>query len=181
MATQLKQYGTDTLSQGNIKNNFLNSSSANEQYNLRNEISTPANIFDKDGTGNSGTDQCNESLKHSNMEKSVFHGMKSAKRLKDEELHMQAVRVAGEVARGFLLSEDIDYVPEKSEKHLLEEIKEKILGGDHFDEINKGIEKAWNKINRGHHKGGARVAIAVADEYLDDFDTSDVEENQGRI
>lgn len=121
-----------------------------------------------------GTDQCNESLKHSNIEKSVFHGMKSAKRLKDEGLHMQAVQVAGEVAKGFLMAEDIKYVPEKSEKHLVEKIKDKVLGGDQFDEISKGIEKAWDKIDGGHHKGGARVAVAVADEYLEDFDTSEV-------
>lgn len=123
-----------------------------------------------------GTDQCNESQIHSNMQKSVFHGMKSAKRLKDEGLHMQAVRVAGEVARGFLLAEDIIYDPKKSEKHLVERIKDKVLGGNKFDEIDKGIEKAWSKIDSGNHKGGARVAIAVADEYLDNFDTTEIEE-----
>lgn len=120
-----------------------------------------------------GGQQCNESLKHSHEQKAVFHGLKSAYRMISsgqkgvvETQPERAARIAGQVGAAFLAAEGADYDRDRSEKHLVEKVLDRVLGGDDVDELEAGIEKAWEKVDNGNHKGGARVAIAAAEEYL---------------
>lgn len=123
--------------------------------------------------------QCNESLKHSHDQKAIFHGMKSAFRIvsrsekgvKNPQV-MEALRVAGSVARAYLQSENIEYNSEKSEEYLEKNFLDKFRPQESI--IESAIEKAWNKIDNGDHKGGARIAVSVADEYLDEYSLPEV-------
>lgn len=120
-----------------------------------------------------GTDGCNESLKHSNVEKAIFHAVKGAHRLVDEDQAWAALQIAGSAANAYLETEDEIYDPEHSEEYLYDEIVDDAKST--VEVIGAGIERAWNKIDSGHHLGGARVAVSVADAYLDAFEPARVE------
>lgn len=113
---------------------------------------------------------CNESLKHTNAEKAVFHATKGAKRMLDEGQHTEALRIAGAAGTSYLASMNLEYDADRSATHLAEKVLDRLFGNNRADEIEAGIEKAFDKIDRGNHKGGARVAIATADEFLEDFE-----------
>lgn len=135
--------------------------------------------------------QCNESKVHDHSQKAVFHGMKSAFRfisLGDKGVDVpqpdNAARIAGEVGSAYLKEKDIEYDRERSlddlqEQHMsddgvMDKLKDLFKGALpdggrgplKVSELEEAIERAWNKIDSGSHKGGARVAVAAAEAYL---------------
>ena len=142
------------------------SSSSNTQWEVNPpSISSTASTTNPQGA----TDSCNESLVHSNSEKAVFHSVKGAKRLLDEGQHDGALRIAGAAGKAFLEAEGLEYDAERSEDYLLDRIIKKVRSDE--KNIREGIEKAWSKIDGGNHKGGARIAISIADQYLENYET----------
>lgn len=129
--------------------------------------STSASASTPTPSPSAGTDQCNESLKHSNAQKAVFHSVKGAHRLVDEGQHTEAARIAGEAGKAFLQAEGKTYDSDRSESYL----HDRLIDGDDSEAANiaAGIEKAWEKIDGGQHVGGARIAVSVADHYVDGF------------
>lgn len=117
---------------------------------------------------------CNESKVHNHAEKAVFHGMKSALRFSStgmkgvpERQVYEGMRIAAEVGKAFLQSEDYDYDPEKSQEYLESNFLDKFRSEEKI--IEKAIDKAWKKIDNGNHKGGARIAVSLGQKYLHDF------------
>lgn len=101
----------------------------------------------------------------------------------------RAARIAAEAGMAFLVSGGYDYDRERSlkdidSKHLSKKGKlEKLInwfksgfespeGIDieedtiTVEELKKAIKRAWNKINGGNHKAGARVAVAAGEAFL---------------
>lgn len=120
--------------------------------------------FTTSGTS-TGTDDCNESLTHTNAEKAVFHAVKGAKRMASDGLITDAVRVAGHAGRAYLKNDRESYDPDKSLEYL----------DDNFDDhddtvISAAIDRAFEKIDNGSHVGGARIAVSIADRFVDGFD-----------
>lgn len=117
---------------------------------------------------------CNESEVHNHAEKAVFHGMKSALRFSsagrkgvpERQVH-EGMRIAAEVGKAFLQSEDYEYDPEKSQEYLEDKFLDKFRSEEKI--IEKAIDKAWKKIDNGNHKGGARIAVSLGQKYLHDF------------
>lgn len=114
-----------------------------------------------------GTDACNESLVHSNTEKAVFHSVKGAKRMLDEDQHQESLAIAGNAGKSFLEAEGVEYDPSKSEDYLESNFLDKFRSTETI--IERAIEKAFSKIDQGNHKGGARIAVSLADEFLEGF------------
>lgn len=122
-------------------------------------------------------DDCNESLTHSNVQKSLFHGMKGAVRLvydtdggtavEDEGQYDDALRVAGHAARAYLLTESRTYDASKSDSYLDDKFDAK--SSDRASVIRSSLRRAWDKIDSGHHVDGARIAVSIADRYLPEF------------
>lgn len=79
-----------------------------------------------------------------------------------------ALRVAGHAARSFLLTEGVDYDRSKSEPYFAENFDPETRSRE--DVIRDGLRGAWSKVDSGKHAGGARIAISVADYYLEAFD-----------
>lgn len=128
-------------------------------YNVRLQPSSTATA--------AGTDDCNESLKHTNTQKAVFHAVKGAHRLTDAHQHTEAAAIAGEAGKAFLQAEVEPYDSDRSDKYLLD----KLVDEDQTDEQNiaDAIERAFEKIDSGQHVGGARIAVSVADRYVEGF------------
>ena len=141
--------------------------STNTAWSTSSTTSPPTPRAVADG-GSTGTDDCNESLKHSNAQKAVFHAVKGAKRLVDEQQHQEALSIAGNAGKAFLSTEGKDFDEDRSESHLMD----RVVDEDRSDEenIKDGIDMAFDKIDSGNHIGGARVAIAVANEYYAPFE-----------
>lgn len=118
--------------------------------------------------------QCNESKRHSHEEKAVFHGMKSAFRFVssgskgvDDTQAWEALHIAGRVGKAYLQSEGYSYDPDKSEEYLKDNFLDKFRSETKI--IERAIKRAWKKIDGGNHKGGARIAVSLADKYVEDF------------
>ena len=116
--------------------------------------------------GGTGTDDCNEGQIHNNAQKAIFHAVKGAKRFATDGLHEEAARIAATAGRAFLLEEDIDYDDERSSGYLADLID---ALRDEETKIEEAINKAFTKIDSGNHKGGARIAVSIGDEYLNEF------------
>jgi len=130
------------------------------------------------GSGGTAGNECNESLKHSNAQKGVFHTVKGAVRqvydtdekrpVEDVGQYDDALHIAGHAGRAFLTTEDRDYDPEESEPYLTDEFDP--ANRDRVDVIRDALRRAWSKIDGGNHVGGARIAVSVADHYLEAFE-----------
>lgn len=131
---------------------------------------------------------CNESLKHDNEQKAIFHGMKSAFRMSRKydgneygshnPQHETAARIAANVAIAHLDANDVEYDREESMEYLQNEIigsiTDRIVGlfgirnvDISREDLEDGIERAWKQIDeKEHHDDGARTALAIAEAYL---------------
>lgn len=110
-----------------------------------------------------GMNDCNESRVHSNIEKSVYHSTKGAQCLLKEGQYDRAIQIAANGGMSFLASEGAEYDAERSSEHLQRLIKNE---RDREAKISHALNQAFSKIEGGNHVGGARVAISIADEFL---------------
>lgn len=76
-----------------------------------------------------------------------------------------AVRIAGHAGRAYLEAEGKPYDRERSAGYL----EDNFPGDDDDTVISAAIDKAFDKIDGGSHVAGARIAVSVADEYIDGF------------
>lgn len=105
----------------------------------------------------------------------------------DVDTAEHAARVAQHIGAILLKAMGEEYVPDKSRPHYERNVADQvetpqgrengfIWGGKeptdkemeeyYVQVLEKGIEKAWKKIDGGNHVGGARVAIAAAEHYF---------------
>lgn len=137
---------------------------------------------------------CNESSRHDNEQKSLFHGIKSAFRMSrefdgeygtDDPPFETAARIAANVAIAYFETTDQEYTREESFEYLRENVVsdrntvDRILAvfglaETHLDrglatnqDLTAGISKAWKQIDeKENHYDGARTALAIAEAYI---------------
>lgn len=135
--------------------------------------------------------QCNESSKHDNQEKALFHGLKSAYRMSrsydGREYGTpgsppldQAARIAASVASAFFETADFTYTREESHEYVsdgymkdpgLISRAQQFFGGSlpEVVDMEAAIGQAWKQVDdKGNHYDAARTALAAAELHLDE-------------
>lgn len=177
MATSYTYNTTDYTISSSSTNSASISSSVLNSYNSRTTNSTA-------GGG------CNESKKHDNEEKAIFHGIKSAFRVSREydgseygtpiPCYETAARIAANVAIAYLKTTGQEYTREESHEYIEENYAEDTGSILQFfgiekelservgeEQLEDAIDQAWHQIDeKENHYDGARTALAAAEAFL---------------
>lgn len=173
-------YRYDT-SDYNISSSSTNSTSISS--------SVTGNYFRR-SRSNSGGGACNESKRHDNEEKAIFHGMKSAFRVSREydgseygtpiPCYETAARIAANVAIAYLKTTGQEYTREESHEYIEENFSRTMGFTERFfgtkkslsqlvgeKQLEDAIKQAWEQIDtKENHYDGARTALAAAETFL---------------